>query len=208
MRMTLNNKSYDCVHCWEKLKTGQFQRIYREWDMDKDILDRDFFKLFSILSNSKFASVEATPENEVTIWNAIKWVIETPMNFRTDLPKVLSIPSGLLPNKVVMVPEEIGELSIGQNIHLKNELQGAKFREEKLAIATAIFLQPLVDGKPFDMKMAKKLAERLEEMPVYLIYPIGFFLLNRALKTGSHSPNLWSRIKTSLSSMLKRMWRH
>ncbi len=199
--MILNGKDYRCVSCWEKMTTGQYQRIFKEWEMDKEIVDRDFFKLFSILSNSEFTALEATPENEVTIWNAIKWVVEVSPNFK-ELPKVLKF--GL---RIIDVPDEVGELSIGQNIHLKNELQGIKYKEEKISIAAAIFLQPLIDEKPFDMRRAKILANEIEQMPITLIYPIGFFLLSRALQGGTGTTPIWLPTLSSLKLKLKRMWR-
>ncbi len=199
MKVYVNGIGYTPPYAWEdrNLTAGRLQRIYSEWDLDKDLADRDFFKLFNILTDND-QEIDRTTENEVTIGSAIKWVWETPFN--PEMPKIL-----MINDKPINIPEEIGELSIGQNIHLKNEINGTKYKEEKIAIATAICLQPLYDNKPFDMKRAVALANKLEEMPAYLIYPIGFFLLNRVLKNGYRTPNRWNRILSSLTLKPKRM---
>lgn len=198
MKVYVNGTGYTPPYAWEdrNLTAGRLQRIYSEWDLDKDLADRDFFKLFNILTDND-QEIERTTENEVTIGSAIKWVWETPFN--QVMPKIL-----VINEKPVDIPEELGELSIGQNIHLKNEINSAKYKEEKISIATAICIQPIYDGVKFDFKKAQVLAKKLEEMPAYQIYPIGFFLLNRASKSGSNTQSLWSRILSSLTSKLKR----
>lgn len=196
----LNGTRFECPASWMEITTGQYIRVIKEWDRDKDIADRDYFKLFNILTNGKFTGFENTTENDVTILSCVGWVITEEFQFDKRLPKVLDIAG-----KIIDIPRDPTELSIGQNIHLRRDfIDKSELLEENIAIATAIFLQPLIDGKKFHVERAKELAKEIEKMPAYLIYPIGFFLLQRALNFGRNSGSLWSRTKTNLAQMLKR----
>lgn len=198
----LNGKKYQCPTCYEELKTRHWIWIVTKWDTDKDIADRDFFRLFCVLVDAPFTRFQDSAELRVTIWNCIKWIIEQSFKFLKHIPKALDIPGGS-----VLIPDNPSELSIGQNIHLRQVISKASCLEECISIATAIFLQPKHTGTAFSMSEVRKLEEKLNEMPVYLIYPIGFFLLKRAIKTGKHSVIEWSRIRRSLNSIQNKMLR-
>ena len=196
----LNGKRYECPSSWLEVNTRQYIRIIKEWDQDKDIADRDYFKLLNILCDGQFTTMEQTIDNQVTIMNLIGWVITEPFEFDKKLPKVLSIQGKLVP-----VPDDPSELSIGQNIHLRRDyIDKSQRLEESISIATAIYLQPIIDGK-FDIKKAVELSKVIDEMPIHVIYPVGFFLLNRALSFGMKPANLWRQILNSLSSKLRTM---
>jgi hypothetical protein len=198
----LNGKKYTCVSSYEEMKVRHFIRIAKEWDQDLPIEDRDNFKLLGILTDTEFTEFNRSPENVLALTGLLGWVIVQPFQFSTTPPKVLEIKG-----KVIDIPEDVSELSIGQNIHLRRDyLDKSKTLEENIAIATAIYLQPLIDGK-FNIKKAIALSKEIEEMPINLIYPIGFFLLNRALKFGMPPESNWRQGKTNLSRTLKRMWR-
>jgi len=174
----------------------------KEWDRDKDIADRDYFKLFNILTDGQFTKYQNTSENDGTIINAVGWVITQEFEFDKTLPKVLDIGG-----KIIDIPQNPAELSIGQNIHLRRDyIDKSEILEENIAIATAIYLQPIIDGKKFNVTRAVEIAKDIEKMPAYLIYPIGFFLLRRALNFGRPSASLWNRIRTNLSQKLKKTW--
>jgi hypothetical protein len=196
----LNGTKYECPSSWKEITTKQYIRIIKEWDRDKDIADRDYFKLFNILTDGKFDSYENTTENDVTILDCVGWVITEEFKFSKQLPKVLAIG-----DRIIDVPQDPSELSIGQNIHLRRDfIDHSELIEENIAIATAIFLQPLIDNKKFHVERAKELAKEIEKMPAYLIYPIGFFLLQRSMSFGNPSARIWNQIKTSLRQMLRR----
>lgn len=198
----LNGTRFDCPSSWMEITTGQYIKVVKEWDRDKDIADRDYFKLFNILTDGKFTGHQNTTENDITILSCVGWVITEDFMFDKKLPKVLDIAG-----KVIDIPKHPGELSIGQNIHLRRDfMDKSELLEENIAIATAIFLQPLIDGKKFHVERAKELAKDIEKMPAYLIYPIGFFLLKRVQSFGMPSVRIWSQIKTNLRQMLKRTW--
>lgn len=192
--------------CWEEMTTGQYIRVIREWEDGTDIADRDYFKLFNILTDGKFTGFESTIENEVTLINLIGWVITQPFQFTQELPKVL-----VIGNKVIDIPRHPRELSIGQNIHLRRDyIDKSKKIEENIAIATAIYLQPLIDNSLFKINRAIEIAKEVEQMPINLIYPIGFFLLERAMTFGTRQEKTWLLPRVSLKQMLglmSRIWR-
>lgn len=198
--ITLNGKKHACPSCYEELKTRHYQRMISEWDMEKPIVDRDFFKLFCILTDTQFTSLHSTAENEVTIWNAIRWTIEQHFEFRDDMPKVLQIG-----DKILDLPRNVGSLSIGQNIHLRQILDKSKYLEENLSIATAIYLQPYYDNTKFDFDRAVELEKIIAEMPAYLIKPVGFFILTNALTPGKTRGINWLRTLISHIKMRRKM---
>lgn len=169
-----------CPSTYREVKLRQYVRILKEWDQDKDIADRDYFKLFNILTDGHFTNFERSVENEIALMNCIGWVIVEDFQMPKQLPKVLEYQG-----KLISIPENPGELSIGQNIQLRRDyMDKATLFEENLSIATAIYLQPIIDGKKFNLKRAEEIAKELDEYPACIIYPIGFFLLKRALKFG------------------------
>lgn len=202
MVVHLNGNRHEIADCYENLKTKHYQRIISEWDQDKEITERNFFKLFCILADVNFKEFHATAENELTIWNAVKWMIEQPFNFSKEVPKYLKIGE-----KIVDVPERIELLSIGQNIHLRSEIEKLPCIEAGISMAAAIFLQPIYDDGKFDFAKALKLKVLIDEMPAYLIYPIGFFLLQSALPTGKNGTNGSKNPKISLISKLGKTLR-
>lgn len=200
MAITLNGKKYECPVCYEELKTRHYQRILKEWEINKSPIERDYLKLFCILTDSDFKSFHATSENEVTIWNAIAWFNDSYLDQIDEQPKALQIK-----DQIVSIPENIKELSIGQNIHVRQAIDSTVYLGESISLATAIYLQPIIDQSAFDYKKALKIDAIIQEMPAYLIKPIGFFLLSRAKKHGMKPMNFLKKIQRSLNETLKKM---
>jgi hypothetical protein len=197
----LNKEKYRVPTCWEEVTVKQYVQIVRDWDPDFDIADRDYFKLLKILTGVDFVGMDETSENQVSLMSILGWVIMQPFSFSKKLPKVVSING-----KVIDIPEDPGELSIGQNIHLRRDyLDRAKVLEECISIAAAIFLQPAYTETKFHINKAKELSQEIDKMPIGMIYPIGFFLLQRCMNFGNPSVRIWNRIKISLKQMLKKM---
>lgn len=200
--IVINGKRFSVASCWAEVTAGQYVRIIRDWEPEKDIADRDYFILLNILTDGRFAGMDNTIENQVTLTSILGWVITEPFEFSKELPRVLEI-SG----KIYDIPEDPRELSIGQNIHLRRDfIDKSTYLEENIAIATAIYMQPIIDNTLFKLKRAEKIATELEAMPASLIYPIGFFLLKRAQTFGLKPEKTWPAILTSLRKMLRQMW--
>lgn len=195
----MNGVKYVYPVCYEELKTRQYQRIVKEWEIDKPTTDRDYFKLFCILTDTDFKAFHPTAENEVTIWNTVAWFRDEYINMIEERPKVLQIGDA-----IIDIPINIRELSIGQNIHTRQAIESSKYLGEAISIATAIYLQPLLDKSKFDYNKALELDKTIQEMPAYLIKPIGFFLLSRANRYGMMQENYLKKILLNLKENLKR----
>ena len=197
---TLNGKRFKCPSCMEEMTVKQYVRIITEWN-EGDPADRDYLKLLNILTDGAYPSYDHTIENDITLFDLVGWVITQPFEFKKERPKVL-----YLRDKLIDIPEP-GELSIGQNIHLRRDyMDKSRTLEENIAIATAIYLQPIIENRKFHVKRAEELAKEIEQLPIHLIYPIGFFLLKRAQNFGTTSAKTWSRTKISLRQILRKMF--
>lgn len=197
----LNGTKLKIPGCWEEITVSQYIQIVRDWEPEKDIADRDYFKLLNILANGRYSGMLGTSPNQVTLINAVGWVITQKFEFSKSLPKVL-----FYKGKKIDIPRDPAELSIGQNIHLRRKIEKTKLLEENIAMATAIYLQPLIDSGEFDLKRAEEIEKELEQLPVCIVYPIGFFLLKRVMKFGNRPRKIWPRLKTSLSGILSKMF--
>ena len=197
----LNGEKFSCPSCWDEMKVRHYIRIIKEWEDGTDIADRDYFKLANILMDGKFTDFSKTTENQLTLIDLVGWVITEPFDFDKALPKVLRFR-----DRNIDIPEDPRELSIGQNIHLRRDyIEKSNKLEENIAIATAIYLQPIIDNSLFNMRKAEAIAKEIEDLRIALIYPIGFFLLNRALKFGMPPEKTLLPIKTSLKKTLRTM---
>jgi len=199
--MKLNGKQVKCARSYDELKTKHYQKIvaWEESQKDKELQDKDLFSLFNILTDSKFSSFANTEENRAMIWEAVRWYFETPMIVEQKPPILLHVGFKwvVFPN-LLRIPKHTDELSVGQNIVLMQAIQKAKYKEEILSFATAVFLQPLYDHQPFSKDRALDLEKIILEMPITKIYPIGFFLLTHVERDGIRRLKTLSRTRNSL----------
>jgi len=204
----LNGKQYNRPTCYEDITTRQYERIVSEWDMTKHPADRNYFQLFCILVNADFKMFHETSENEVTLMNSIKWYWNSEFKFDETLPKALKIG-----DKIVMLPTDVGDLSPGQNIHLRQYLDTKSILQDadgnvldytSYAMAVAVYLQPILDESKFDFKRALELEKQIAEMPIYLIRPIGFFIIANVLNYGRKPERSWLKTLTNHTRTAKR----
>ena len=178
MVVTVNNEKVRIPSSWEELKTGTWIRIIRDWQPEiKDIAQKDYFELFKILTGKKWKGFLPNAKNEEKVWSCVRWVIEQPFDF-AEKPESI-----IIRDKLIKIPP-IGSLSIGQNIYLRQQLEKTEDIRLLIAKATAVYLQPLVDECKFDVEKAKELEDEIMLMPVCKVYPVGFFLLIRAINSG------------------------
>ncbi len=224
----LNGTKYTYPVCFEELTIGMLERIVSDWDFTKPVAERNYFKLFCIFTGTEYQDFHATDENEVTIYNCIKWFVEhTHIDpflqnvWPNEQPKVLKIGG-----KIIDVPQKLAALSIGANIHARQEADKSitVYDQNKKAIeyscysiVAAIYLQPFIDANRetnvggmmlkgvFDFTRAKEIAKEISEMPAYLIRPIGFFLLANVLRYGQKPERHWLKTLTSpIESLMKK----
>ena len=198
----LGREKYQAPGSWKEVTLKQYVRIKRDWEPDKDIADRDYFKLLKILINHPGdIKLEKTIESDLTLMSILGWVITEEERFSRELPKALKIG-----RHVHMVPQNPSDLSIGQNIHLRRAIEKAKIMEEVVAIAVAIYMQPIIDGgKKFDHARALEIAAELEDMPAWVVYPVGFFLLRRVARFGMRPVPRWHLMINNLGRKFGRM---
>lgn len=197
MVIGINGHKKEIPDCFERLTARQWELLVPE--LAKEVENRDHFAIFNILAETSFKDFHATAENEVTIWNAIRWIYEQPIS-DGEIPKVLQIGK-----RIVTISKRIQNLSIGQNIHLKQLIAGATYVEENICAAVAIYLQPLYDNDKFDYDKALELKGEIEKMPAWLIRPIGFFLLTSVSLHGRKQTSNWQRILNNLMQRCARM---
>lgn len=213
MVVQLNGERLKSPSCWEELKTRHYQRMVKEWDQDKDIADRDFIKLFSILTDTDRAQFDNTLQNHVKIEAALEWVVFQNFSFKTDLPKILNINGD-----EVEIPGNLKKVSIGANIKARQLLDKSTVLVDKsgnlvdcdcYSMIVAYYLQPFV--RPyhkggFNAGFAEQFEKEIAELPICLVRPIGFFLLNNVLKYGRMQGFQWRVILTNLIKLIRRMF--
>jgi len=197
----LNGAKAQTPQSFEELKARIFQRIYKDWDLEKPILERDYFKLFCILNDCNFDRLDRTPENEVAVEELTRWVVETEPRFEV-------IKSFTFNGKKVEIPVDIGRLPIGQTTLVKQAIDSSKFPEQNICFAAAVYLQPLLDGSKLNYESIKKWEAVFEELPITEIFSVGFFLLSHVKKNSNGHQSVWRRIKSNLTIILKKVLRY
>lgn len=191
-----------CPDGYGGLTCEQYQKLFTHWDLDKEVHERDYFKLLCILTDTPFREVNPTPEKEAAIYELTRWVNEQEFPYSKQVPKTITIS-----DVPVEVPDDLGELSIGQNIVLRQTAEKCHYPDEALSMATAICLQPLVDHGRFDYARAKELEKVVRKMKASEIYPIGFFFLSRVKKSGWKRSSFLLRTRNNLAAKFARTWR-
>jgi len=199
MVITLNGERKEIASSWMGLKTGHYEKLVPILALPEE--ERDYFQVFKILTETDFKEWRPSVENEVTIWNAIKWILEEKFTFSNEIPKVLAVP---FKEKLITIPKKIKGLTIGQNIALKQLIERSKYLDENVSSAVAIYLQPLIDESKFNSERVEEIKKEVEQMPVYLIRPLGFFLFKSVWPRGNGQMNYWQRIKSNLITKLGR----
>jgi len=209
--MVVNGKRLNCPTHWHELKTRHYQRIIKEWDTDKDIADRDYFKLFNILTDSKFDAFEDTIENQVKIETSVAWIVLEEFRFSKQVPEYLEVNG-----RRAHIEKNLRTLSIGANIKARQALdsgfllvddKGKLVNCDCYSMLVAIYLQPELmptDKGGFNWANAQKLEKIISEMPITEIYPIGFFLLNHVYKYGQKRGRGWKQILTNLGNKIRK----
>lgn len=158
------------------INTDQFQKTVADWDGE------DLVKLFSILSGIEYKALSNTHDFvlEEQLLASTRFVYDTAMDFRDAAP-----PHWIeLNGKKIRIPVKIGDLSIGQNIHVRQAMEKSKVYEELISFVVAIYLQPLYDGADFDYHRAMELEQDIKKLPIEKTYPLGVFFLRKLTKPG------------------------
>jgi hypothetical protein len=191
-------KEIECSSSWDTTSTDKFQKLATDWDGE------DLIKLFSILSGKDYKAIENThdPVLELGLLQATRFVYDTPMNFK-DAPPPHWVQ---IKDKTIRIPVRIGDLSIGQNIHVRQALEKSTKPEGLISFVVAIYLQPLYEGDvshgtkaPFDYHRAMELEQDVLKMPITQTYPIAAFFLRKLPKYGS---NFLSKVSLKITRLM------
>lgn len=194
---------------WDETTTALFQKIIKEWDMDKPMAERDPIKLFSIISGQPYNTIHESEDYNVhSTVNAVCAYV-----YHSDLPTEVKADFMLL-NKVVSIPKDLSGMTVGQAIQIRQKMDTVKDVRELISFACAVFLQPYFDGEKvndrfkkaqFDMERVRQLEEAVLEMPITYTYPIGFFFLTRLNISGMMPIQNYQQTKlTGLKKWLQR----
>jgi hypothetical protein len=193
---------------WASCSTAIFQRIVNEWEPTKALKDRSRITLFALMINRDPEPIaESTDQDlEEALFECTRFVYEDPLDFnKLPMPEAITIAG-----RTVEIPRELGRMAIGQNIHVRAELEAGALaidsqgtpRARQVSRVTAIYLQPYLDGirkddaiqkAPFDFNRVLKIEEELLTMPITTVYPVGFFLLKRQRSYGTTWRRSWLR---------------
>ena len=111
-----------------------------------------------------------SPETQTAVEELLSWVVDEPVPYTKEFPQTLYVEG-----RTVKLPRVVGSLTYGQNVMVKQALDGAKYYEEILVLATAIYIQQAFDeSEKFIPSRARELALVLERYPAQLIYPKAF----------------------------------
>jgi hypothetical protein len=209
--LILNNREkVRCPAGWHEVTVDMAQKI-AQWSGDK-------IELFNILTGTNYAKIKADTSLGSQFFDAINFAYFPSPVANSELPKVLRIDAG----HIIEIPKKVGSLSVGQSIAVRERLEQVEARinklidekpnkffftpnfiyDEAISFAVAVYLQPLYDNDDFDLERAKNLEQFILQMPITLIYPIGFFLLSQHLKSGNGLTRLWERIVLALNPNL------
>lgn len=173
---------------WGECTTRLALQLLTEWKPNPDniITDEDRVKVFSIMTGKSYESLMQSTDYELEgmLHNVTRFFfMDDPGFTELQVPRVL-----LIGDVSVEIPKELGKLTIAQAIHVRGYINKVQNPNLAIALATAIYLQPLYDGRlvndqiepaQFSYPRAKQLEEKILDMPVVNIWPIGFFLLRQ-----------------------------
>lgn len=184
---------------WAGMSTAMWVRYMTEWDW------ADMVKLFSILTGMEYKVIHKSRDIgfEEQLLIATRFIYDEPQAFKTaPFPETFKFK-----DKEVTLTKEIGRLSIGQNIHVRQKIDQCKIYDELISYTIAIFIQPLLDDSDFDFDKAMELVPEIDKMPITVTYPVGFFLLKPLMKNGWNFSIILNRVKILLQKAFTRSGR-
>lgn len=191
--LLINGKKVNCPVCWEQVTTGQYERI-------KAVKERDLLKLFSALLDLEYQVIASdnSEEVEVTLYQVASFVLNEEEYFRKYVIQLYFEVKGYEP---VKIPHKLERMTVEQNMILKKAMseEGATY-ETIISLACAVYLQPLLTGKPFHVELMEEVREKIKEMPIEDTFPLGFFLLKRQKFYGING--YWQYLKVRISRMI------
>lgn len=174
------------------MSTRVYENIYAKWD--GELTPAGVVKLLSIMTGEEYKDyIHSTDKNmENVLLKTIDCVVRP-----TVILDALPVPSFFkIDGHTVILPTSLKNLTLGQNLYVKRCADNKDIRSG-IALAAAIYLQPVLDNSEFKDERAEYWADRLRDLPVTDIYPIGFFTYRRA--------NFFGNGQTLYSHLIQRI---
>ena len=89
-----------------------------------------------------------------------------------------------LRDRWITLPKSIEDLTIEQNMVIKDAMAKVVDLKELISLACAVYLQPIYDDGEFNHDRYKELEQDILKMSILETHPIGFFLLSRLANSG------------------------
>lgn len=186
---------------YNDLTTDQLQRIVKEWD------GKDKLKIFSILLGSEIDGLTYSKDEKLikSFWQCIQFLYTERIEWdQLPLPEFFAWQDddGM---KQIKIPKNLGRLSLGQNIAIRDAMDNVLREmtvdriaftkdfpyETILAYTCSVYLQPLITNSQFDDEKAAEIEKQILILPAIKMYPIAFFFLNQLMNSGKkHTLNL------------------
>jgi hypothetical protein len=193
--LKINGKKIQFPTHSNELTLAQLQDITTNVDFNK--IEEDWIKLFNILSKSSYSITNI--ETELKLLNIMGWCLGG-IVIDEFMPRVIKYK-----DKDIAIPTNIGNLSIGQAIALKQSIQRFKYMDEGISKAVSIYLQPIIDSKAFSLERAMEIEKELLDMSAFILKPLGVFILGQLQTNGILTMNPRKVILISLRKQLKNL---
>lgn len=161
---------------WDEVTLGHYIEMAKHSD------DLSIIRLLSILSGVNYVvllnvNAETFDERVIDHMNFIREPIDV-----HSLPEVESL---AINGKTYPLPDP-GKCTIGQKLALQSQIRIGQdmntLHADLVATAVAIYMQPLIDGTPFDDERIDSIREMVLQLPLKQVYPAGSFFLHGSVK--------------------------
>lgn len=170
----INDQKMSLPDKWDEVTTRQYM------EMVKYSSDLNPIRMLSILLGMDYDTLQQCDADQMDIsaMNIMTFIGE-PIDFKA-LPVVDKLTIG---EKQVDVPKDIRRETLGQKLMMQTFLNELAQRKapiiEVIPFAIATYLSPGYYEKPYDDKRAEQLLPMIENCPVMITHPLGYFFLNR-----------------------------
>jgi hypothetical protein len=162
---------------WHEVTTENFQKLY-------SITDENPASIFAALCGLPDRFLYDTSSDKLTqsLFSITSFISD--QSFKNNsVPEFVLIKAKHGETKIAL-PNKVGQLSVGQNIHIKQKLDESKTYEECISWALAVYLQPIYYKHDFDYEQVLLLHDKILQTPITQTFALGFFLLNRVPASG------------------------
>jgi len=153
---------------WSTLSTDKYQQWVQLGTLD--IVKT--MSCFYDLKEDYILSLDETSEVAITLFAAIDFV-----RFDPHLQDLRMPDSVVVAGKTVKLRNPLNSLAVGQAMQLRRKLETTDTFDEAISFCAAVYLQPYLDGAPFDLNSALIYEQEILKLPIMTTYPIGFFFL-------------------------------